>query len=330
MPPRRAAFCSHHVVASVDLVEMRSLAPDRLLLGTDPLVDDDALGARHAFVLHEVVLAHADRAVPRILGLAVRCVVVVEDPGGLVIPEEEARVDAADRHLDRLAPALVRILRLVDDVAAVADHRDDEVERVVVRIVLDVRRKDAGGEAESLVEPELRDRVADIAAKVPVDEVLRVIDRNARIVAERAVRQVEVVTLARDRRIGRHADHDRVAVLRRGIARRKLLLAAAGESAEGRDGRTLRHCAENGLVAGLRREAAVEEERIVGAPTHRESVEPAVAVRHAPQRDAVDEVAVLQVHAEKRRVATGELLLLLVRQHAVPPRIELRRIRVVR
>ena len=122
--------------------------------------------------------------------------------------------------MDRLAPSEIWILRLVDHRASRIDDGDDHVEGVVELVVLDVRRIDAVVYVKTLLHVELALARLDVSAEVPVGEILRMPYRNAREISERAVREIVVIALARDGRIGSHSIHYRIAELRLLVARR--------------------------------------------------------------------------------------------------------------
>jgi len=57
-------------------------------------------------------------------------------------------------------------------------------------------------------------------------------------------------------------------------------------------------CLNNCIESRLRLTAAIEKQRIVGAPSHRPVVQPGIPVRHAPEGYAVDSIAMLQIDPE--------------------------------
>jgi len=76
--------------------------------------------------------------------------------------------------------------------------------------------------------------------------------------------------------------------------------------------RALGRCLKDVVVGRFGVALAIEEQRVVGATTNGEGVEPGIAIVDAPEGDAGDGVAVLQKYLEKIGVTFRELLLNLI------------------
>ena len=207
---RSAAFRAHQEIFPVDLVQVRSFDPDRLLGRVHALVHDDSPLADRAIVLH-VIFHDADRAVTVVLGLAARRVVVIHDIGPSVVIEEQGRVDALHlRQQDRVRPGAEGVLRLHQEVPR-AHIRGNHVVRPVRRVVLDVRGKDAAARMLAAEARQLRRAVQDVTDLLPVYQIAAVEDRDAREIAEGG-RDQEIVSFSvrAEARIGIPARQDGV------------------------------------------------------------------------------------------------------------------------
>ena len=120
---------------------------------------------------------------------------------------------------DGFAPTLVGVTGLENDVAHVIDQGDDEVESLVAFTIFNIGRVNTTCDAKSLLERNLRVLVQDVTAEIPIYQVSAVPDRNAWPIDKRAVRHIEVVTLAADRGVGVGSRDDRIQILGSGIER---------------------------------------------------------------------------------------------------------------
>ena len=134
-----------------------------------------------------------------------------EEPLLSVVTHGRAGVDLADVQVDRVAPGTVRRVGRDHPVAAVVDR---EIDVELVPDLGDVRGPDAAQVG-----------LQGIADGLPVHQVLRVPDHQARVVVERRMGHVVVVTVPHDGRVGIVAPEDGVGVgpvggLRRGAGAR--------------------------------------------------------------------------------------------------------------
>ena len=230
VPVARTALGIHEEILLANVIQVRTLNPDGLLGGTDALVDEDNGLATHLVGI-EVIFASPDGAVAAVFG-GIGRFVVVDDITFAIRVEEERRVDAMHLgHGNRFAPTLARVLRLEDDVARAGHDGDDEIERLVLFTIFNIGREDTAGDVRTIGKERLRRTVDDVAAEVPIDQVLTVPNRNTRPIDERAIGHIEIIPLAADGGVGIRARDDGIQEMSLGIERLVVarIVSAIGE-----------------------------------------------------------------------------------------------------
>ena len=156
MPVRRPSFCGEQVVPAVDLVDMRTFRPDRLLREVDAAIHQQGAFAAH---LHrrEVEFLQPQGTMTLVKRFP-RRFVVIDDPGTAIL-EIERRIDSAEAEPNRIAPGSGGIARRQKEIVAAFDTGVGDPE---LPVVMGDRRRE---------EPAIDAEAAEIDLPGPIDGV---------------------------------------------------------------------------------------------------------------------------------------------------------------
>ena len=149
------SFGCHQVVDSVYLIEVRPFNPYRML-GLVHSSVDNYLCLAYGAVGGGIEFPYPDGAVSVVLRFPFRCIIVYNVTFPVFI-EENGRVDASDfRKWNRVTPfSFQGVFRFDKEISDTVNTSSDEIKRVVVRILFNVRCVNASRQT-GLVEPQLR------------------------------------------------------------------------------------------------------------------------------------------------------------------------------